>query len=153
MTSDNNHSRHLRGHKETPSVSVVAVAEGACRSMDARLLLPRYVSHSSDGKPIGLYSRIQPSEHNSMERDETDAQLIAAEAVNFSLTLRGLDTRHFREQTSDLGMATTKKVLARAVEIVRQRVLVYAATGDESPREIDGLETEAIALVNSLTEG
>ena len=87
-----------------------------------------------------------------MELDDTDAEMIAAEAVNFSLTGRGPDTRQFREQTSDLGMATTGEVLARAVEIVRQRVLVYAATGDEGPGEIDSLETEAIALVNSLAE-
>ena len=36
--SDNNHSRHLIAHKATPSVAVVAVAEGVCHSMDARLL-------------------------------------------------------------------------------------------------------------------
>ena len=88
-----------------------------------------------------------------MEPDETyAAEMIAATAVNFSLTGRGPDTRQFREQTSDLGMTTTDKVLARAVEIICERALIYAATGNESPEEIDSLETEAIALVNSLIE-
>ncbi len=52
VTSDNSPSRHLIGHKATPSVWWSPVAEGVCCSLDARLLRPRYVGGWPDGRSL-----------------------------------------------------------------------------------------------------
>ena len=85
-----------------------------------------------------------------MTSDETDARLIAATAVKLALTGRGSDTHHFGEQVSGLETETTDELLARAIEMVHQRLLTFASISDKSPEEVDSLETEAVALVDSL---
>ncbi len=74
LSTDNNHSRHLRGQSRPPRCGGRR-SERACHSIDARLLESRYVSGSPRVvhlqradvvERLGLSEAVRPSSHRSL---------------------------------------------------------------------------------------